>query len=334
MLRFAVIGRNFVVEDFLRAAAQCSGVSLLGVYSRSADTAREFAGRHGAARTYTSIDALASDPDVDFVYIASPNACHETQTVSLLRAGKHVLVEKPAAPTLDGFLRMRSAALESGCVLMEAMMPSHMPALRTAHAWLDRIAPVRFACFPYCQYSSRYDKFKNGIVENAFDPTLGNGALMDIGIYCVHCMVSLFGAPQDVQGQCVFLPQSIDGCGAVTARYGDMLCTLRYSKITDGDLVCEIQGENGRITLDRASCLRSVTLTLRDGTTEIFRTPDDTADMTFELRDFVRCIEGKTDAEPFLADTARALAVTDTVRRQTGIDFQKHIEKNMRIDIR
>ena len=323
MYRFAVIGRNFVVDDLLRAAAQVPDVQAVGVYSRRQDTAQAFADRHGMARTYTQIEALAADNDLDFVYIASPNLCHEAQTVALLRAGKHVLVEKPAAPSLDAFRRMQQAAAESGCVLMEAMMPAHMPALAFIRTCLDEIAPVRFASFPYCQYSSRYDKFKRGIVENAFDPTLANGALMDIGIYCVAMMTALFGMPDRIDGQCLFLPQSIDGCGSITASYDGLLCSLRYSKITDGDLSCEIQGENGCIRIDRASRPRTVSCTLRSGETRTFTTPDDILDMTYELRDFVRLLGG-ADPAPFQEITARSLAVTDTARRVMGVDFQKH----------
>ena len=322
MFRFAVIGRNFVVEDFLRAAAQVDEVQPFGVYSRHADTAEEFAAAHGLARTYTHIDDLAADPDVDFVYIASPNLCHEAQAVALLHAGKHVLVEKPAAPTLDGFRRMQQAAKESGCVLMEAMMPSHMPALSFIRDCLPKIAPVRYASFPFCQYSSRYDKFKRGIIENAFDPTLGNGALMDIGIYPVQLMTALFGQPNAIDGQCIFLPHSIDGCGSMTAVYDDLLCSIRYSKITDGDLACEIQGEHGCIRIDRASRPRTVTCTFRNGAAQTFTTSDDVLDMTFELRDFVQILCGR-DAAPYQQLTALSLAVTDTARQKMGIDFSK-----------
>ena len=120
MLNFAVIGRNFVVDSFLEAASQHSEVNLLGVYSRKADTALEFANKHGASRTYTSIEALCADRDIDFVYIASPNICHEEQTMAILNSGKHVLVEKPASPTVEGFLRMTETAKKAGLVLMEA----------------------------------------------------------------------------------------------------------------------------------------------------------------------------------------------------------------------
>ena len=179
---FAVIGRNFVVDDFLAAAAERRDVRLLGVYSRRADTGRAFADKHGAERVYTDLDALSGDGDLDFVYVASPNICHEAQTVRLLEGGRHVLVEKPAAPTLAGFDRMAASAERNGRVLMEAMMPAHMPALETVRAWLPRIAPVRTADFSYCQYSSRYDKFKARIAAfpNALDDLVLRHALLSL----------------------------------------------------------------------------------------------------------------------------------------------------------
>ncbi len=319
---FAVIGRNFVVDSFLEAAAERDDVRLLAVYSRREDTGRAFAEKHGADRVYTDLSALAADGDLDFVYVASPNLCHEAQTVALLRGGKHVLVEKPASPTRAGFDRMCKAADESGRVLMEAMMPAHMPAMQVVRDWLPRIAPVRTADFSYCQYSSRYDKFKAGVVENAFDPTLGNGALMDIGIYCVHWLSALFGVPDTLSGACTFLPGSIDGAGTFAARFGETLCTVSYSKISDGTLPCEIQGEGGVIRIDRASRPRTVELRLRDGTTERVETPAGHADMYYELADFLALLDG-ADAFPFRRMTRDSLTITDLAREAMGVDFQK-----------
>ncbi len=318
---FAVIGRNFVVDSFLEAAAERDDVRLSAVYSRREDTGRTFAEKHGVARVYTDLSALAADSTLDFVYIASPNLCHEAQTVALLRSGKHVLVEKPAAPSRAGFARMCAAADENGRVLMEAMMPAHMPALGQVRRWLPRIAPVRTADFSYCQYSSRYDKFKAGVVENAFDPTLGNGALMDIGVYCVHWLAALFGTPDTLSGTCTFLPHSIDGAGAFVARFGETLCRVAYSKISDGMLPCEIQGEGGVIRIDRASRPREVTLVLRGGTVERYETPAGHADMYYELSDFLACLDG-ADVLPFRRMTDCALTITDMARGAMGVDFQ------------
>ncbi len=322
-LRYAVIGRNFVAEDFLAAAAARDDVRLCAVCSRREDTGRVFAAKYGASKVYTDVYALADDPDIDFVYIATPNICHEPQTLALLRGGKHVLVEKPAATDAAAFGRMTACADRFGRVLMEAMMSVHMPALQKAAEWLGRIAPVRGASVQYCQYSSRYDKFKRGIVENAFDPTLGNGALMDIGVYCVELMTYLAGAPEQVSARSVFLPASIDACGTITASYPDALWTLSYSKVDDGALECEIRGEQGRLTLDRVSRPRRVTLELRDGTREVYDTPPGSADMAYELTDFLACVRGTADALPFRRVSETAIAVMDEARRQADIDFCK-----------
>ncbi len=323
-LRFAVIGRNFVAEDFLAAAALRDDVRLHAVYSRSEDAARAFALKHGAARTYTDLALLAADPDVVFVYIASPNICHEPQTLSLLRGGKHVLVEKPAATDAAAFRRMCDYADAEGLVLMEAMMSVHMPALRQGKAWLSRLGTIRGGTIGFCQYSSRYDKFKRGIVENAFDPTLGNGALMDIGVYCVEMMTCLVGAPRSVRCESVFLPGSIDGCGVIRASYPDALWTLTYSKIDNGLLPCEVRGESGLLQFDRASRPRSVTLCLRDGTRETFETPPGLPDMAYELEDFLSLVRGEADALPYRRVTETTLAVMDKARADAGIDFQAH----------
>lgn len=323
MLNFAVIGRNFVVDSFLEAASAHEKVHLLGVYSRNEDTALEFAKKHGAKRTYTSIDALCADDDIDFVYIASPNICHEEQTIALLNSGKHVLVEKPAAPMLDGFERMTKAAKKNGCVLMEAMMPVHLPSFCKIKELLPRIGTVRRVEFSFCQYSSRYDKFKNGIVENAFDPTLCNGALMDIGIYCAEMLAALFGKPESVGGNCLFLKESIDATGTVIAKYPEMLAVLNYSKITNSALFCQIQGEDGCILFDKASRPSKVTLKKRDGTEESFDFSGEKHDMYYELSDFVDAVEGK-DIGEFEEYTKTTLFITDEARKIMNIDFTKN----------
>ena len=126
-----------------------------GVYSRTRARAEEFAAKWGAPRTYTSLDALCADPVIEAVYVASPNACHEAQAIALLKAGKHVLCEKPIAPDSAALARMARAARETGRVLMEAMMPAHTPAYRAIRAAMAQIAPVRRATLRFCKYSSR-----------------------------------------------------------------------------------------------------------------------------------------------------------------------------------
>lgn len=104
MIRLAVIGRNFVVDNMIKAMKFVSGIELCGICSRTAEGAEEFARRYGigAGGRYVGVDALAAADDIDAVYIATPNIFHEEQAVKLLASGKHVLVEKPAAGKRGG----------------------------------------------------------------------------------------------------------------------------------------------------------------------------------------------------------------------------------------
>ena len=127
MINFAVIGTNFITDRFLEAASSVPEFHLKAVYSRSMEKAEGYARRHGAERTFDSLDELAACADVDADYVASPNCCHAPQSIQMMRAGKHVLVEKPAASNPDEFCRMKETAMENSVILLEAMRSVFSP---------------------------------------------------------------------------------------------------------------------------------------------------------------------------------------------------------------
>ena len=324
MVRFAVIGTNVITERFLTAARLCPDFRLAMVYSRSLERARAFADRWNAPYITDHLGELAQSDAVDAVYIASPTLLHAPQTIQMLRAGKHVLCEKPAARDEAQWIQMCQAAAESGRILLEAMRPAHLPTLRLLREGMQKIAPLRRAAISYCQYSSRYDTFKSGRVENAFDPTLCNGALMDIGVYCVHLMILLFGKPQKIYADGWFLPGSIDGGGSVLCRYEGMQALVSYSKTHQSDAPGMIEGERGVLYFSPASTPQSVWIDYRDGTTERFSCDVCPDDMRYELDTFLALVEKGGDCTSYQADTALTLQVMDEMRRQIGIDFTCH----------
>lgn len=97
-MRFGVIGTNFISQEFVQAGQTLDGFVLRALYSRRLETAAAFADRFGGAECLTTLDDLAEHPEIDAVYIASPNALHAPQAERMLRAGKHVFLEKPACP--------------------------------------------------------------------------------------------------------------------------------------------------------------------------------------------------------------------------------------------
>ncbi len=320
MVRFATIGTNFITDLILDAAKKTEWFELYAVYSRTEDRAQEFAQKHGAKVFYTDIDRVCKDENIDAVYVASPTFLHKAHAIQCMKAGKHVLCEKPIAPSEKDYLEMLECARANNVLLLEAMRPAYSIGWKLVEGLMERIAPLRRVTLQFCQYSSRYDKFKQGIVENAFKPELCNGALMDIGVYCVHVMQKLLGLPKQVHAQTTFLPASIDGQGTIIAAYDDVLCELLYSKITQGQAPSQLQGEQGCILVDSVSNPGEITLSLRDGTVEKHEVPGSESDILYELEGFYDQLQNGADACQQQA-TQNTLRIMDEVRAQTGIDF-------------
>lgn len=258
-VRFGVVGTNFITDWVIAGARQDERFELTAVCSRKQETADAFAVKHQIPFTFTSLEEMAKSTLIDAVYIASPNFMHASQSILCMSHGKHVLCEKPFASNALEAQEMIAASKRYNVTLMEAMKPTLTPNFLSAKKNLERVGTVRryFSC--YCQYSSRYDKFKEGVVLNAFNPGLSNGAIMDIGIYTIYPMVVLFGAPQKIEATGIVLSSGADGQGAVNFQYEGMNATVLYSKIADSSLPTEIQGEAGNIILDRINLIGNVT---------------------------------------------------------------------------
>ncbi|MDD4920224.1 MAG: Gfo/Idh/MocA family oxidoreductase [Bacteroidales bacterium] len=318
MIRFATIGSNVIVDSFLRGAAHDPRFFLQAIYSRTQERASEFAGRHRARKTLTSLEALAADPQVDAVYIASPNCCHAPQAILMMEHGKHVLCEKPLAPSLAEGKAMTEAARCNGVVLLEAMKTTLMPNFFQVREALPRLGTVRRVFAQFCQYSSRYDNFKKGVVSNAFRAAMGTGALRDLGVYGLAPLVHLFGMPQELQASATLLSTGVDGQGTVLLTYPGMEAVVAFSKISDSFLPSEIQGENGRILIGKLSTMKNPVLELRDGTTTDLTVPTIVDDMYYEVKEFIDVIESGAK-ESAVNTHQRSLDVLELVDRAGNI---------------
>lgn len=158
-----------------------------------------------------------------------------------------MLCEKSIALSYSEFSEMRAVAEEYGVVLLEAMRPTFDPMLKIVKSAILIIGKIRRASFTFCQYSSHYDKFKMGIVENAFDPSIGNSALWDIGVYPLWLGVELFGEPKSLISKKIYLENSFLGMGESILYYGDKLVSVSYSKINDSPVSSVVEGELGSI---------------------------------------------------------------------------------------
>ena len=170
------MGANFITDWVIAGARQDERFELVAVCSRTQERADEFAAKHHIPYTFTSLEEMASSPLIDAVYIASPNFMHAGQSILCMNHGKHVLCEKPLASNAKEARAMIAASEANGVALMEAMKPTLTPNFKALMVALPKAGTLRRYFASYCQYSSRYDKFKEGIVLNAFKPELSNGA--------------------------------------------------------------------------------------------------------------------------------------------------------------
>ncbi|EGK02239.1 Gfo/Idh/MocA family protein [Dysgonomonas gadei] len=322
-IRFGVIGTNFIVDKVLEGASFDSRFELAAIYSRTQEKADEFARKHNVPHTFTSLEAMAASPLINAVYIASPNSLHASQSILFMQHGKHVLCEKPFASNAKEVKTMIAAARENNVTLMEAMKPSLTPNFKALKNHIEEIGTIRryFSC--YCQYSSRYDKLKEGIVMNAFDPALSNGAVMDLGVYTIFPMVVLFGRPLKISATGLKLSTGADGQGAVNFEYEGMNATVLYSKIADSALPTEIQGEDGTITADRINIINKVSLKNRNGEEKIISSPDVIHEYYYEVAEFINLIqEGKCESQINSHENSLiTIEIVDEIRKQLGVKY-------------
>ena len=292
-MNFGIIGTNWITDRFIQAASAHSSFQIGAVYSRTEETGKAFAEKYQVENVYTDLEDMFKSGDIEAVYIASPNVFHAEQSILALENGIHVLCEKPAVTSVEEMDLVIQTSQKYGVLFMEAMKSTVTPSFLNIEKHLEKIGPIRRFVFHYNQYSSRYDRYKNGIIENAFKPELGNGAKTDLGVYAVAPIVHLVGEPLSVLKNNYLLSTGAEGQGSMILNYDGFEAVVMYSKITDSFLPSEIQGENGVIEIDHISGPAQVIIKYRDGKTEDISVTHEFDTMYYEVDEFISCVENR-----------------------------------------
>lgn len=298
-IRFGVIGTSGIVDKVLKGAFYDDRFELTAVCSRKKETGEAFASKYKVQNVFTSIEEMAKSDVIDAVYIATPNSCHAYQAICAMENKKHVLCEKPFASNATQVKEMIECAKQNGVALMEAMKPTLTPNFFAMKENLDKIGPIRKYISSYTNYSSRYDNYRKGIIENAFLPELSNGAIMDIGVYPIYPMVVLFGKPKSIQSTGTMTTSGVDAEGVAIFEYEDFSALAIFSKVCKSEVPTEIQGEDGTIVTDKIGIINKISLIdrIKDTKTDISR-PTIESDYYYEIKEFIDIIEnGKQQSE-------------------------------------
>lgn len=317
MLRFGTVGTSAIMRLMQRAMAQVDGVECRAVYSRDAERGRAFADSVGVAAVCTDYDALLAREDIDAVYIASPNRFHTEQACLAMRAGKHVIVEKPAAVTGAEVRQMLDVARENGVFFFEAITTLFMPKYLQCRSLLPQLGAIQSAELCYAQYSSKYDAYLRGENPNIFNPAMQAGALNDMGVYCVHMAVDQFGMPEGVRYVPELGENGIDLAGELTLRYPKLTVRIVTAKNANLGSGCRVTGERGFFAEDGPiNDFGSCNAVLDGVEVEIDAAHADNR-MVYELARFRDAIEARNEA--FFEHMARqSLMVAEILERAHG----------------
>jgi xylose dehydrogenase (NAD/NADP) len=281
-------------DKLLAGAAGSDRVDVIAVASRDSARAEAYARERGIKRAYGSYEELLADPDVEAVYISLPNSLHVEWSIRALKAGKHVLCEKPLSRRAEDVERAFDVAEQSGRLLMEAFMYRHNPQTARLKELVDggaigRLRLVR-AAFSFPLTDSP---------DVRLDPALDGGGLMDVGCYCVSGVRLLAGEPEQVYGEQIVSSTGVDEVFTGTMRFsGDVLAELDSGLVLPMRDELEAIGEEGSLFLDDPWHCKKPVIELRtDAGTELISVePADS--YRLELENLSDAIRG--EAEPLL----------------------------------
>lgn len=270
-MKLALLGTGMIVTEVLPVLQEIDGIELVALLStpRSLEKAQALASQYRMAQATSDFEAILKNPEVDTVYIGTPNHTHYQYAREALLAGKHVICEKPFTLRLSEFEDLVAIADQKQLVLLEAITNQYLENFAYLKQHLGKLGEVKIVECNYSQYSSRYDAFKRGEIAPAFNPEMGGGALRDLNIYNIHLVVGLFGQPTTV----TYLPnmvRGVDTSGILVMDYDHFKAVCIGAKDCSADIQSTIQGDKGSLAvIGPTNSMPMVSLTLNGQETEM-----------------------------------------------------------------
>ncbi|AYF99478.1 gfo/Idh/MocA family oxidoreductase [Protaetiibacter intestinalis] len=242
MRRWGVLAPGAIARDWVDAVHRYTDQRVVAVASRSAPRAEAFAREHGIRTHYASYESLVADPEVDVVYIAAPHTEHRRLALLAIDAGKHVLVEKPMGVSAADALEIVLAARTAGVFAMEAMWSRFLPQTTIIRRLLDDGvlgAPAGAAA----TFAGRFEYDPH---SRAFDPALGGGSLLDLGVYTLWWSQFVLGRPETISASGELAPTGVDADARVVLGYGPEVSASSFTSMTvELPITAMVAGSNG-----------------------------------------------------------------------------------------
>ncbi len=321
VIRWGIVGPGGVAARFAKAMTLVGDGRITAVASRSLDRANAFGDEFDIASRYDDDRALAEDPDVDAVYVATPHSRHEADAVRYLEAGKHVLCEKPFAVNTAQATRMVAAAQAEERFLMEALWSRFLPSYR---ALTEVLASGRIGT-PLQVEAGFGFRMPVDPAHRLFDPHRGGGALLDLGIYPLQLCTLVLGPIEHIAAAGILGTTHVDEqVAAVLRHHGGGLGIMKAALTAPLACTARISGTDGWIELPAfMHCPTSFTVNVFSAGPEVVDGSFDGEGLEFEIAEVHHCLAAGLTESPImpLAETLALTAAMDDIRLQIGLRY-------------
>ncbi len=324
--KWGIIGPGKIAGKFALALKLVPGAHLGAVASRNIEKAKTFASTHGAPQVFDSYEALAADPAIDAVYVATPHGFHAEHALLCLRQGKAVLCEKPLALSAREVESMIAASREHRAFLMEAMWTRFIPLMGAVMELVDsgQIGAVKYIRADF-GFLSPFDP-----AGRLYNLRLGGGSLLDIGIYPLYLCLQLLGEPNRITAAGRLSPTGSDETCHAILQYAEGESASAATAVISSTLACqtsltaEIAGDEGMIRIpspwyknDRFEWNRTgepaVTVQLEPMVNGF----------EYQIAEVARCLDAGLIESPSMphAFSLTMARTMDTIRHQLGVHY-------------
>ena len=319
-LRWGIIGPGSIAAKFAEGLSIVPEASVQAVASRSQEKSDAFGAKFGAKKCYASYEEMVNDPDVDAVYVATPHPFHAEQSLLALNAGKAVLCEKPFAVNCAQAESVIAVAREKKLFLMEGMWSRFFPLMGRVREIVasGAIGEVRMVQADF--------GFRAGVNPEGrlFNPALGGGSLLDVGIYPLSLASMFLGAPVHVAGFAQVGETGVDEQAVMSLAYdGGRLASLTTAIRTNTPHEAWVLGTDGWIKLHAPWWKLSAFTVSKGGQDEVVAEAFDGSGFNYEARHVAECLAGGLTESPLmpLDETLTLMRTMDTLRAQWGVRY-------------
>ncbi len=321
MIRWGILGAGWIAEKMAGDFRRVKGAKIVAIAARDLNRAEAFAQKYGIQKAYGSYEQLASDPDIDIVYIATTHNFHLEHAMLCLKHNKNVLCEKPITVNAKEFAIMRNEAEKRNLFLMEAFWTNFLPPVVKAKEWVDSGVLGQIEVI-----QSGLGFVQNGRQEGRFlNPDLAAGSLLDLAIYNLQfgkLMAKSEEASYSMMAQKT--PKGIDMVDSIQVQYQNGILGL-YTASSDALFVNDayIIGTKGKIIVKDFHMTRKAILMVGDTVVETFTDRRTTSGYDYEAQSVTDCLRKglKENPQRTLSDTDESMKLMDQMRQRIGLKY-------------